>query len=193
MENRAGISPEEPAERCPSWTCFTFENPLRLLMHNPKKMLGPYVKKGWTVMDIGPGKGIFTIPLARLVGKEGKVIAVDIQQGMLDGVRSYARKAHVEDRVELRLSKPGEIGVIGPLDFTLAFWMVHEISDRARFLGQIASATRPGGLLFIVEPKIHVTMANFDDSVAKAEEAGFEVTGRPKVAISYAALLTKKV
>jgi ubiquinone/menaquinone biosynthesis C-methylase UbiE len=184
--------PETPLEACPWWICFTFENPLRRLIHNPEKMLGPYVKKGWTVMDVGPGMGTFTIPLARLVGEKGHVVAVDIQQHMLDGVRNYASRAKVENRVELHLSKPGELGVSGPLDFTLAFWMVHEIRDRSRFLGQIAAATRPGGLLFFVEPKIHVKKENFDDSIVKAEAAGFEVTARPKVALSYAALLTKK-
>ena len=185
------ISPDAPVEACPWWICFTFENPLRRLLHNPEKMLGPYVKKGWTVMDIGPGMGYFTVPLAKLVGESGKVIAVDIEQHMLDGVRRSARRAGVEKRIQLHLSQPGTIGVSGPLDFTLAFWMVHEVGDRARFLYEIASATWPGGLLLIAEPKIHVARENFDDTLTKAEAAGFEVTERPKVAISYAALLRK--
>ena len=192
MEHQTQVAQDGPVENCPWWICFTFENPLRRLVHNPRKMLGRYVKKGWTVMDIGPGMGTFTIPLARLVGREGRVVAADIQQHMLDGVRNYAVRAHVADRIELHLSQPGDVGVSGPLDFTLAFWMVHEVRDRARFLCQIAAATRPGGLLLFIEPKIHVKRENFDDTIAKAEAAWFEVTERPKVAISYAALLTKK-
>jgi len=186
------ISPDAPVEACPWWICFTSQNPLRRLLHNPEKMLSSYVKKGRAVMDVGPGMGYFTIPLARLVGDEGKVIAVDIEQHMLDGVRNAARRASVEKRVELHLSQPGNIGVLGPLDFTLAFWMVHEVRDRAKFVSQITSATRPGGLLYFVEPKIHVTRENFDDTVAKAKATGFEVVEHPKVAISYAALLRKK-
>ncbi len=192
MEEQDRSAPETPLEACPRWLCFSFENPLRLLIHNPVKMLGPYVKKGWTVMDVGPGMGIFTIPLARMVGKNGRAIAVDIQQSMLDGVQNYARRAKVEDRVEFHLSKPGELGVSGPVDFTVAFWMVHEVRDRARFLAQIAAATRPGGMLYLIEPKLHVKKENFDDSIAMAGAAGFEVSERPKVAISYAALLQKK-
>jgi 2-polyprenyl-3-methyl-5-hydroxy-6-metoxy-1,4-benzoquinol methylase len=185
-------SPDTPAEACPWWICFTFENPLRRLLHNPAKMLSPYVKQGWTVMDVGPGMGYFTIPIARLVGDEGRVIAVDIEQHMLDGVRKYAKRAGVDNRVETHLSQPGNIGVSGPLDFTLAFWMVHEVRDRAKFVSQIAAATRPGGLLYFVEPKIHVARENFDDTVAKAEAVGFELIERPEVAISYAVLLRKK-
>ncbi|MFC1971060.1 class I SAM-dependent methyltransferase [Chloroflexota bacterium] len=42
--------------------------------------------QGWTVLDVGPGMGYFTIPLAKLVGDTGKVIAADLQQKMLDGI-----------------------------------------------------------------------------------------------------------
>jgi 2-polyprenyl-3-methyl-5-hydroxy-6-metoxy-1,4-benzoquinol methylase len=190
--NPQNISPDAPVEVCPPWMCFTFQNPLRRLIHNPEKMFRRYVKPGMTVMDIGPGMGFFTIPLAKLVGENGKVIAVDIDQRMLDGVRGYAQRAKVSERVETHLSQSGEIGVKGPLDFTLAFWMAHEVRDRAKFVSQIAASTRPGGLLYFIEPKIHVKKENFDDTVAKAEAAGFEVVERPKVAISYAALLKKK-
>lgn len=183
---------ETPLEACPPWLCFTFENPLRRLINNPDRMLRPYVKEGWTAMDIGPGMGFFTIPLARMVGEGGKVIAVDIEQKMLDGVNKAAKKARLEKRIETHLSRPGDIGVRGPLDFTLAVWMVHEVRDRAAFLSQIAAATRKGGLLYLSEPKIHVKRESFEDSVSKAEAAGFEVVERPKVAISYAALMKKR-
>lgn len=185
-------SSDTPVEVCPPWMCFTFQNPLRRLIHNHEKMFRPYVKAGMMVMDIGPGMGFFTIPLAKLVGENGKVIAVDINQSMLDGVSKNARKSGVDKRVETHLSQSGEIGVKGPLDFTLAFWMVHEVGDRAKFVSQIAAATKRGGLLYFIEPKLHVSKDNFDDTVSKAEASGFEVVERPKVAISYAAVLKKK-
>jgi len=65
---------------CPWWCCFTFDNFLRKLLHNSEKILQPYVAEGNTILDIGPGMGYFTIPLARMVGEKGKVIAADIQR-----------------------------------------------------------------------------------------------------------------
>ena len=53
---------------CPWWFAYTFDNPLRRLLHNPRKILGPYVKEGDTAVDIGCGMGPFTVELARLVG-----------------------------------------------------------------------------------------------------------------------------
>src|SRR5580700_9789153 len=45
------------------------------------------IAKGATVADIGAGVGYFTWRLAARVGPQGKVYAVDIQQGMLDRLR----------------------------------------------------------------------------------------------------------
>ena len=53
---------------CPWWLCFTFDNPLRRLIHSPETILSKYVRSGDTVLDVGPGMGYFSIPLAGLVG-----------------------------------------------------------------------------------------------------------------------------
>lgn len=53
------------------------------------------VKLGDHVADFGSGKGYFTIPFARLVGRDGKVYAVDIQDSALDEVRSRAAFEHI--------------------------------------------------------------------------------------------------
>ena len=89
---------------CPPWCCFTFDNAFRRLLQDPNRILRPYIKQGWTVLDIGPGMGYFTIPMARLVGDTGKIIAADLQQEMLDGVDHRAYKAGVQERIKLQLA-----------------------------------------------------------------------------------------
>jgi len=69
---------------CNWWIAYTFDNPLRRLIHKPQKVLGNYVKEGMTVMDLGCGMGHFSMGMAGLVGGTGRVIAVDLQQKMLD-------------------------------------------------------------------------------------------------------------
>ena len=63
---------------CPWWLCYSFDNPLRHLIHDPERLLEPYVKTGMTAVDIGCGMGYFTLGLAKLVGPGGTVIAVDL-------------------------------------------------------------------------------------------------------------------
>ena len=137
---------------CPSWLCPTFDNIFRRWLQSPESILGQYIKQGWTVLDVGPGKGYFTIPLARLVGVSGKVIAADLQKKMLDGIYHRALRAGMQDRITLHQCAPDNIGVGDPIDFCLAFWMVHEVPDRSRFLGEIASGLKPAGLLLLGNP-----------------------------------------
>ncbi len=47
---------------CPWWLCRSFDNPLRRLFQDPERILRPHVKPGFTVIDVGPGMGYFTIP-----------------------------------------------------------------------------------------------------------------------------------
>jgi hypothetical protein len=44
---------------CPWWLCFTFDNAIRKIIHDPVKILSPYVHKGNTAIDIGSGMGCF--------------------------------------------------------------------------------------------------------------------------------------
>jgi ubiquinone/menaquinone biosynthesis C-methylase UbiE len=182
----------KPAERCPWWLCFTFDNFLRRRFQNPSKIMSPYVKEGYVVLDIGPGMGYFTIAMAKLVGPSGKVIAADLQRHMLEAIHRRAVRAKVVDRVILHQTKAGEIGVTDQVDFCLAFWMVHEVGDRKRFLSQIASILKPGGTMLVAEPKLHVSKENFMTTLKLAQEAGFQVIDQPKIFISNAATLKKR-
>jgi len=55
------------------------------------------IAKGATVADIGAGVGYFTWRLAARVGPQGKVYAVDIQQGMLDQLRRNMAERKLAD------------------------------------------------------------------------------------------------
>jgi ubiquinone/menaquinone biosynthesis C-methylase UbiE len=176
---------------CPWWLCFTFDNIFRRLFQSPDRILGPYIKLGWTVLDVGPGMGFFTIPLAKLVGDSGKVIAADVQQKMLDGVYHRALKLGLQNRIKLHQSTSDKIGITEPIDFCLAFWMVHEVPDRPRFLSEISSQLKPSGFFLLVEPNLHVSKENYGETMKMAKNVGLSVADQPKIFLSYSALLKK--
>ena len=95
---------------CPWWLCFTFDNPIRKIIHDPIKILSPYVHKGGTAIDIGPGMGYFSIPMAKLVGHSGHVTAIDIQPKMLSVLMRRAQKKGLSDRIKTHLAGPDSIG-----------------------------------------------------------------------------------
>jgi ubiquinone/menaquinone biosynthesis C-methylase UbiE len=176
---------------CPWWLAYTFDNRFRRRFHDAEKILGPYVKEGMTTIDIGCGMGYFSMGLANLVGEKGSVIAVDIQQNMLKVLRNRAEKAGVAHRIHLHRCEPERIGVGQKVDFALTFWMVHEVPHRKGLLDQIFQMLIPAGKYLLVEPKLHVSCARFEEIVEDCMQIGFKILGDPQISLSRAALLVK--
>ncbi|MEW6405676.1 MAG: methyltransferase domain-containing protein, partial [Chloroflexota bacterium] len=174
---------------CPWWVGYLLVCPIRRWLQDPEKTLSPYISEGMTVLDIGPGMGFFTIPAARMVGKNGRVIAVDVQEKMLTALAERAEKAGVGDRIVAKLCEPDSIGVSEPIDLCLAINVVHEVPDAGALFAQIKSILRPTGRLLLCEPFGHVSEKDFQDTLALASAAGLKLIGEPKIRRSRSALL----
>ncbi len=176
---------------CPPQHIRVMDNFLRTLVHRPQKLFGPHVEPGMTVLDAGCGGGFASMGLARLVGKSGRVIAADLQLEMLAMVKKRAEEEGLSERVIIHRCNAYEVGIRDELDFAVAFWMVHEVPDARAFLGEIFSLLRPGGSFLIAEPRFHVLRGGFESLIEMAQDAGFTVTGRPRVRLSKAVLLVR--
>jgi ubiquinone/menaquinone biosynthesis C-methylase UbiE len=183
------MSGENQPYVCPAEFAGTLDNAIRRFFHKPGKILKPYINKGIIVLDLGCGPGYFTAELAMLVGEAGKVIAADLQQKMLDKMASKIRGTDVEKWIETHLCQADRIGISGKVDFVLAFWMVHEVPEQQRMFDELKSLLNPGGRIWIIEPKFHVTQKAFNKMITRLESAGFVIIERPGVAISRSILL----
>jgi ubiquinone/menaquinone biosynthesis C-methylase UbiE len=181
-----------PEHICPWWMGYLLACPIRRWFENPEKILSPYITEGMTVLDIGPGMGFFTIPAARMVGKSGKVIAVDVQEKMLTPLVKRAEKAGVADRIVAKLIEPDSIGVSEPVDLCLLFYVVHEVPDAERLFSQIKTVLKPNGRVLLAEPGWHVPEEEFQNSLALASNAGLKVIEKPEIRRSRSALLALK-
>lgn len=180
---------------CPHWVGYLLINPLRKLFENPNKILGPFVQEGMIVLEPGCGMGYFTLPLARMVGPKGRIVAVDIQDKMLSALRRRAQKAGLLNRIELRHTRGNGLGVedlSGKVDFAVALHVVHEVPNQASFFTEVWQALKQESKLLVVEPKGHVSHDQFEKSVAMAENVGFVSDVLAKKIGGRAALLIKK-
>ena len=177
---------------CPWWLAWTFDNPLRRIFHKPEKILAHYLNEGMTAIDIGCGMGYFSIGMAKIVGESGKVISVDLQQKMLDTLIKRAKKSGVGNCITTFLCNEKDIGIREDVDFALTFWMVHETPDTSSFLKQVHSILNKSGKLLLAEPKIHVTLREFNNMLSIAQELGFKLIDSPIISFSYTAVLEKQ-
>lgn len=106
---------------------------------------------GQRLLDLGCGPGYATFELARLVGAEGSVVAVDRSARFIEHVRAEAAargvdniRAHVMDVAELRLEPES-------LDGGFARWVFSFLADPAPAIAGIARALRPGGRLVVLD------------------------------------------
>lgn len=178
---------------CPVERAGSLDLGVRRWFQNPKKILAPYIAKGMTVLDFGCGPGFFTVDLAELVGETGQVIAADLQEGMLDRLRKKIQKTALEDRIILHKCDANRIGWSKPVDFVLAFYMLHEVPDQAGFYNEIEKILKSKGKVLLVEPPFHVSKSAFEETIQKAQNAGFVLEERPKVFLSKTALLKKRL
>jgi ubiquinone/menaquinone biosynthesis C-methylase UbiE len=176
---------------CPVEMAGSLDNRIRRWVQDPRKILGPYLKEGMTALDLGCGPGFFTLDMALLVGGTGRVIASDLQEGMLQKVREKIEGTELEERIILHKCNEKRIGLSEEVDFILLFYMVHEVPDKKEFFSGIAGILKKNGKVLMAEPPFHVSKKAFDETLKIAGEAGLSHREGPKVFFSKSAILEK--
>jgi len=178
------MNKEKENKICPVERAGGLDNSIRKLLQNPQKILKPYIDEGMTVLDLGCGPGFFSIEIAKLMNGSGKVIAADLQEGMLEKVRQKIKGTALEPRIVLHKCQEERIDLTEKVDFVLAFYMVHEVPDQDKLFRELKSILKPGGQILIIEPKFHVSKKSFDSMIDSVKGIGLEVQDRPKVFFS---------
>jgi ubiquinone/menaquinone biosynthesis C-methylase UbiE len=134
------------------------------------------LKPGQTVVDIGAGPGVLSLPIARAVAPGGKVYAVEIDQGFLDHIAMRMREQHV-DNITPVLGKFTDPALPAKdVDVALFHDVLHHIEDRAGYIKALAPYLKPGGRIAVIdlppngshkdEPDLVVTKAQVKDWMA---------------------------
>ena len=175
---------------CPVELAHSLDNRLRRWLQNPQKILIPYIKEGMTVLDIGCGPGFFSLEMAKMVGRNGKVLSADLQEGMLQKLGSKIKGTELDGRIKLVKCDKDKINVSEKVDFILAFYMAHEIPDKNSFFKELKNILNEKGQFLLVEPKLfHVSKKEFEATTSFAENCGFKIYQGPKLIFSWSALL----
>lgn len=160
------------------------ESRLRFFLQNPEKILKRYIKSGMTVLDLGCGTGYFTLEIAKLLDNKGKVIASDVQKGMLEILKQKLRNSEVHKQIQIYNGQENTLGLTEKVDFIFAFYSFHEMKYIDNIICELTKIVKPETKILISEQKFHVSKNTFKTIIQKMENSGFEICERPKIFLS---------
>ncbi len=138
---------------CPVWLRWLVELDNPFARENRAAVITEHLalEPGMAVLDVGCGPGRLTVAVAREVGEQGRVVAVDVQAGMLARAREKARGAGLSN-IEFIHARVGEARLgRGEFDRALLVTVLGEVPNREAALREIGDALKPGGVLSVTE------------------------------------------
>jgi len=136
------------------------------------------VIRGMIVVDMGCGQGGFTASVARIVGKDGKVLAVDVSDEYLLEFKENLSKWHVKDMVTFIQADAANLKSVIPDDFAdmvVSYRFLEELErpeDMAKIVKEMARIIKKSGKVCLIELSTETKNKAEENYVRLHEESG---------------------
>lgn len=110
------------------------------------------LREGGRALDVGCGTGHVSLALAGAF-PASRFLGVDIHADSIDRARRLAQERGVADRVAFETTPVEGLESTDGFDLITACDCIHDLTEPVRTLGAIRRRLKPGGVLFVVEPK----------------------------------------
>ncbi len=129
------------------------ERPERDQYQQPEKVIEALnLKPGMVVADIGSGSGYFTRRIAKAMGDTGQVIAIDVEQKMLNYNKQELEKIGLADRVHFILAEPDNSSLPeNSADMVFLCDVYHQLAYPVDYLANTQPALTPNGRVVIID------------------------------------------
>jgi len=165
----------------PSFIGRFLDSNFRRKLQPPYKIIqASRIKKRIKALEIGCGSGAFTTFIARAVGTEGIVYALDIQPKMLE---QLSNKLNIDKNKDIKNITPVLASAYvlpfpdNSLDLAYAISVFQEIPDKNKTLKEIKRVLKPGGILSISEFIIDPDYPFRSTTIKQGTQGGFEFDG----------------
>jgi ubiquinone/menaquinone biosynthesis C-methylase UbiE len=168
--------------------------PLRRQYFDPGEVLGMYgVSSGMTLLDVGCGTGLFTVEMARMLGDNGQVHAVDLQPSMIERTRARATGAGVTHMVQLHHGGVYDLPFADDtIDLAVLISTLGEVPDKPAALSELRRVLKPGARLGISEELMFTTYQMPGSARRWAEDAGFRFLAKTGSPVCYHMVLSNE-
>jgi ubiquinone/menaquinone biosynthesis C-methylase UbiE len=158
--------------------------PLRRQYLDPGEVLGMYgVAGGMELLEIGCGTGLFTVEMARMLGDQGTVHAVDVQPAMIQRTQARTAGAGVAHMVQLHHCGVYDLPFADDtIDLAVLISTLGEVPDKPAAFSELRRVLKPGARLGVTEELLFTTYQLAGSARRWAEDAGFRFlakTGSP--------------
>ncbi len=167
-----------------------FDDPKRAEWQKPDEVIAALnIKQGQEVADLGAGTGYFLAPLARAVGSDGTLYAVEVEASLVDHLRQRAEAGELDQVIPLLASKDNPRLPRGRLDLVVIIDTFHHLDRRAAYLPRLAEALTPTGRVAIIDwrkeelpegPPLDHKLAR-DEVIAEMKASGFTLLESPEI------------
>lgn len=161
----------------PGFATQLIDNPVRRLVQRPEVVAERMrLEPGMVVVEIGPGKGSYTLAVAEAVSPGGRIYAVDIQESVVGRLRKRVERegvSNVEPRVEDAYDFSFEDGIV---DRVLAIACLPEIPEPIWVLKECHRILKTDGMVCLSELLPDPDYPRRTTEVGWANEAGFELS-----------------
>lgn len=161
----------------PWWAGYLLISPFRKWRMNPEKLLKKFITPGMNILDAGCAMGFFSLPMATITGDKGKVFCIDPQLRMLAVLDKRAQKKKLNNIITTRECSFGSLmleDLSNQIDFAFSFAVLHEVTDKSRFINEIFTTVKSNGTFLIGEPHV-ITETEFQGELEIITQEGFLV------------------
>ena len=169
---------------CSSCKRFAYEGFSRDDWQQPERVIAALgIRPGDRVADLGSGSGYFTVRLARAVGPEGRVYAVDVDEQMNEYLRERVAQAGVANVEVIRGRFEDPLLPDGGVDLVLIVDTYHHLEERPVYFRNLRRDLAPGGRVAVIDfdgrktwlMRLMGHITSREELVREMGEAGYEV------------------
>ncbi len=161
----------------PAFIGYFLDSDFRRKMQSPEKIISRSgIKKGMKTLEVGCGSGAFTTFIARAVGEEGEVFALDIQPEMLKQIENKLKRSGNQDIKNIRLVEGDALNLSfedNSFDLIYTITVFQELPDKNKALKEMKRVLKPKGILAITEFLPDPDYPFKSTTVKMGTEAGF--------------------
>jgi ubiquinone/menaquinone biosynthesis C-methylase UbiE len=137
---------------CPSWLAWSLDLPIMQGGAGKSSVIDRLrLSEGMRVVDVGCWPGRLTVPIAEAVGASGEVVALDIQQSMLEKLERKLKRTGVQNVRQIRGGAGDGLLPEDAFDRAVLVTVLGEIPEREKALREIHESLKAEGFLSVTE------------------------------------------